>query len=274
MKNKDRMILAISSGRDNQFKTNRVINQKSFKGMVFFKLNRSFSDNYKSINRIMRLMIIFLAIGLGICQASTSYSQTTMLSLKMNNQTVRDVLSAIEKQSEYVFFYYDGALDVNRKLDINVKNKPVNQILDYIFNSTENTYVIKDRQIFIYKKNEENKKSKELVTVPQQNPTHAISGKVTDEKGEPVIGANIKVKGASIGTVTDVNGAFTLRVTPGVVIQVSYIGYVTKEISVGVKTNFSIQLSEDKQALEEVVVVGYGTVKKSDLTGSLVNPFS
>lgn len=271
MKNKDRMILAISSGRDNQFKTNRVINQKSFKGMVFFKLNRSFSDNYKSINRIMRLMIIFLAIGLGICQASTSYSQTTMLSLKMNNQTVRDVLSAIEKQSEYVFFYYDGALDVNRKLDINVKNKPVNQILDYIFNSTENTYVIKDRQIFIYKKNEENKKSKELVSVPQQNPTHAISGKVTDEKGEPVIGANIKVKGASIGTVTDVNGAFTLRVTPGVVIQVSYIGYVTKEISVGVKTNFSIQLSEDKQALDEVVVVGYGTVKKSDLTGSLVS---
>jgi len=273
MKNKDRKILAIPFGHKFQFKTNRVINQKSFKDMVFFKQNRFFSDNYQFINRIMRLMVIFLVIGLGVCQASTIYSQTTTLSLKMNNRSVKDVLTAIENQSEYVFFYYDGALDVNRKVNINAKDKLINQILDLMFSSTENTYVIKDRQVFIYKKdaNSRKEKEKELLVLPQQNPAHSISGKVTDEKGEPVIGANVKVKGASIGTVTDVSGAFTLRVIPGTVIQVSYIGYVTKEISIGVRTNFSIQLSEDKQALDEVVVVGYGTVKKSDLTGALVS---
>ena len=221
----------------------------------------------------MRLMTVFLMIGLGICQAETSYSQTTMLSLSMNNRTIKEVFTAIEKQSEYVFFYYDNAINVNRKVNINVRKQPINKILDELFESTDNTYYINNRQIIISRR-EENKTSSPKMRpeslLPQQRNGKNIRGVVLDEKGEPIIGANILVKGTSQGVITDVNGKFDVKVpSEGSVLVISYIGYQTVEIKVGNRNDLKVNLMDDTEQLAEVVVVGYGVQKKESVVGAI-----
>ena len=107
-----------------------------------------------------------------------------------------------------------------------------------------------------------------IVSTPQQN-THQITGTVIDATGMPIIGANVMVKGTTNGTITDIDGKFTLEVAKDAILQVSYIGYMNQEIPVGNKSVLSISLQEDTQKLDEVVVIGYGTMKKSDITGAI-----
>lgn len=116
-------------------------------------VNKQFSNFWSIKYRIMKLATVFLIIGINVSLANNTYSQSTMLSLKVNNKTVTEVFSEIEKQSEYVFFYYDGVLDVNRKVKVDVSNQTVDVVLKQLFAGTNNTFVIKDRQIFISKKN-------------------------------------------------------------------------------------------------------------------------
>lgn len=232
--------------------------------MIIRKLKHYYRVNFKKTARIMRFMTLFIWIGIGICQAASTYSQTTMLSLNMNNKTVKDIFSEIEKNSEYIFFYYDGALDVNRKVNINVNGKPVDKILDLLFESTDNTYAIEDRQIFISRKNVDNRN-----TMVQPRQQHTITGKVTDQNGEPIIGANIKVIGTNVGTITDIDGKFSLNVSLESVLQISYIGYITQEITVGKQTMLHVKLREDTQALNEVVVIGYGTTTRKSSVGAV-----
>ena len=107
-----------------------------------------------------------------------------------------------------------------------------------------------------------------IVSTPQQN-TRQITGTVIDATGMPIIGANVMVKGTTNGTITDIDGKFTLEVAKDAILQVSYIGYMNQEIPVGNKSVLSISLQEDTQKLDEVVVIGYGTMKKSDITGAI-----
>jgi TonB-linked SusC/RagA family outer membrane protein len=213
-------------------------------------------------------MTLFLVTGIGIGRAASGYAESTYLSIKMENKTVKDVFHAIEKNSEYVFFYYDGILDVTRKVSIHAKNQTVDRILDLLFAETENAYVINDRQIFITHK--EVAVHKGVERVQQQGKT--ISGTVTDNMQEPLAGVNIQVKGTTTGTVTDADGKFSFTVMhPDPTLVVSYIGYKTQEIKVGSQQTLRIDLLVDELGLEEVVVVGYGIQKKSDLTGSIVS---
>lgn len=115
-------------------------------------INKQFSNYWGIKCRIMKLAAIFLILGINLGLANNTYSQSTILSLKANNKTVRDVFSEIEQKSEYVFFYYDGVLDVNRRVKVDVTNQTIDVILKQIFAGTDNTYVIKDRQIFVSKK--------------------------------------------------------------------------------------------------------------------------
>ncbi|MDR1337388.1 MAG: TonB-dependent receptor [Tannerella sp.] len=201
-------------------------------------------------------------MGISIINARGSYSQETLLSLNLNNKTVREVFDEIERNSEFVFFYYTNAVDENRKVRIQMKNRTIDKILDRLFEDTDNVYTIDGRQIYIARCVEAESPE------PEQSKTK-ITGTVVDQAGEPVIGANIMEKGTTNGTVTDLGGRFTLDVLPGAALAVSFIGFVSQEIAVGSRTDLNITLAEDNQALEEIVVVGYGVQKKVNLSGAV-----
>ena len=194
---------------------------------------------------------------------ASKYAQEKTLTVKVQNKTVKEVLDYIEKNSEFIFFYLDKSIDLNRKVSINVENKKIDTILNQLFSGTENNYSISDRQIII------SKKEVPVNTETNQKDTRTISGTIRDNMG-PVTGANILVKGTTNGTITDLDGKFTLENVPAnAILQVSYIGYLPQEIEINNQTLFNIVLEEDNQALDEVVVVGYGTVRKADLAGSV-----
>jgi TonB-linked SusC/RagA family outer membrane protein len=213
----------------------------------------------------MRLALVFLLIGTGVCSAgATLYSQSTYLSVSLDNKSVREVLDEIENNSEYIFFYYDDIVDTKRIVSIHVKNRTIDKILDRLFEGTGNTYVIDDRQIIISQK-------EPVAETAVRQQARTITGTVTDEMNEPVAGANIVIKGTTVGTTTGVDGKFTLSTTvSGPVLIISYVGYLTQEIAVGKSDSpINIRLSESDQALEEIVVVGYGIQKKVNLSGSV-----
>ena len=217
----------------------------------------------KRIIGIMKGCLLFIFLGIGACFANGSYSQETFFTIEYNNRTVKDVFSEIEKQSEYIFFYLDNSLDLNRKVSVKVKNQQINAILDQVFSGTKNTYYISDRQIIVSKENDK------TATTIQQQDNRSISGVVSDEFG-PIVGANVIVKGTTNGGITDLDGKFTINNVPNnATIQVSFIGYLTQEIKITNQTNLNIVLQEDAIGMEEVVVIGYGSQRKSDLTGGI-----
>jgi TonB-linked SusC/RagA family outer membrane protein len=223
---------------------------------------------YKNEIRLVAIVVLSWIASLGAGYAEGAYSQSMLLTLDLNNKNIKEVLSEIEKNSEFVFFYYDEAIDTGRKVSIRVKNETVDKVLDKLFRSTDNTYVISDRQIFISRAKPSAEKPLPAGNAQQQGRT--ITGRVVDEAGEALIGVNIQVSGTANGAVSDANGRFTLQgVEAGATLVVSYIGYVTRQVRVGDANNLAITLTEDSQALEEVVVVGYGTQRKETLAGAV-----
>ncbi|MDR2680916.1 MAG: SusC/RagA family TonB-linked outer membrane protein, partial [Tannerella sp.] len=210
----------------------------------------------------MKLSAFFLMLGICMVNAHGSYSQETLLSLDINNKTVREVFDEIERKSEFVFFYYTNAVDENRKVRIRVENQTIDRILNRLFENTDNVYTIDERQVYIARRTG--------TPESEQNKTK-ITGTVVDQTGEPMIGANIVEKGdVTNGTVTDAEGNFSISVQDNAVLRISYVGYVTQEISAGGgRKQLIITLLEDSQTLEEVVAVGYGIQKKVNLTGSV-----
>jgi TonB-linked SusC/RagA family outer membrane protein len=216
-----------------------------------------------------RIIGILFILSLALCMTTElSFAEEELLytppplTIVLSNKSVRDVLGEIEKNSEFIFFYYDGAVDINRKVSINARNQPIDKVLDQLFKQTGNTYTIKDRQVFIMRK--------EAASADAQQQVRTVSGTVSDESGDPLIGVNITIAGTSIGSVTDINGRFTLQGVPsGATLSVSYVGYAPQSIRLGNSNNLKIVLAEDTQALEEVVVVGYGTQKKETLSGAV-----
>lgn len=231
--------------------------------MKLFKLRKG---NYarcllKSF-RIMKLSVVFSFLLAAQLYAGVSYSQTTSLSLSLKNVTVEQALDQIEKETGFSFLFRDNTVDVNRIVNLKVNRGDINHILSQIFKNTNVEYQIVDKQIIL---------SEKAMTASVQQQNRTITGIVTDNLGEPIIGANITIKGTTIGTVTDIDGNFSLEVPASATITISYIGYLTKDIPVGNNSRIAVKLAEDTQNLDEVVVVGYGVQKKSDLTGSVSN---
>ncbi|HLR00874.1 MAG TPA: SusC/RagA family TonB-linked outer membrane protein [Sphingobacterium sp.] len=212
----------------------------------------------------MKLTTLLLVISMGTCYSSISYSQSTRISVDFKGETIKQVLSEIEKKSEYVFFYLDDVLDVNRKVTVSAKNETVENILKQVLNPKTNSYLVSDRQIYILKKNHQN------TSVKTKKQQREIKGKVTDENGEPVVNANVVEKGTTNGTVTDEEGLFTLEdCDNNSVLQVSFIGYKTLEILVGDLGFIEVEL-ESESILDEVVVVGMNIRQtKRSLTGAM-----
>lgn len=211
----------------------------------------------------MRLSILMLICALNFVQASNSYAQNAKVNLNVSNQTVREVLDEIENQSEFTFFFNNRHVDLQRRVSVTARKSDVFKVLDTVFEGTNVHYSVVDKKIVL---------STESVPAGQQSHTKKITGKVIDTNKEPIIGVNMVVKEQpTLGTVTDIDGNFSLTVPENATLQVSYIGYNTQELSVAGKTLFTILMKEDNKTLDEVVVIGYGTMKKSDITGSVAS---
>ena len=217
---------------------------------------------FKKTPIIMKSLFFACLIGsAGLVQATNTYAQTTAVSLHVENQTVGDVLQQIESKTEFSFFYNNRHVDLNRRVSVSMNETNIFKILDAVFDGTDVVYQVVDNRIVLSKRNES------LPTVQQSG--KKITGTVLDATGMPVIGANVMVKGTTNGTITDLDGKFTLDVEEGATLVVSYIGFANQEIKVGNQTNLSIAMKEDAEALDELVVVGFGAQKKVNLTGAV-----
>lgn len=220
------------------------------------------SLNLKRTIKIMKLTVLMLAVCLSSVVAST-YAQTTTLNVSAKNEALEKVLEQIEKQSEFLFFYNLEEINKNEKISINEKNANIQTVLNAIAAKTGLKYTIKDRHIVL---------TSEVVpaspAVVQQE--RKVTGTVNDAFG-PVAGANVIQKGTTNGTTTDMDGNFSIEVPANATLQISFIGYIPQDIAVKNQSVINVLLKEDTQALEEVVVVGYGTMKKKDLTGAVAS---
>jgi TonB-linked SusC/RagA family outer membrane protein len=199
-----------------------------------------------------------MTLGVGLLLAGDLAVNAQKVTFNGEQVSLKRAFEQIESVSNYKIAYNTSQLDVNRKVTLNQKNTDVLQVLDQLLAGTGCTYKVNENYI--------------VITAQQAGSLKKIHGVVKDVNGEPIIGANVVVKGSpSNGTITDFNGNFDLSVTSNATLQISYIGYNTQELFVGKKTDFNIVLKEDTETLEEVVVVGYGTMKKKDLTGAVAS---
>lgn len=201
--------------------------------------------------RKMKLILLFVAISFFQLSAVESYAQNAKINLSLSDVTLEEAIKTIEANTQFVFFFSNSAVDMTKHVDLNVKNGNIKEVLNQILSSYK--YRIEDNKIVL------------LGEVQQDG---KIMGVVSDAFG-PIAGANVVVKGTTNGTITDMDGRFSLDAPKGAKLQISYIGYITKELTVDTKTDYVIELVEDSQALEEVVVVGYGTEKKVNVIGSI-----
>lgn len=199
----------------------------------------------------MKFVIKYLFIGMVVNISLTSFSQTHLFSLNIKEKTVKDVFREIEIRSSYIFFYFDDALDINRIVSLTVKEKTIAEVLNKLFESTDNTFVIQDRQIFITQK-----KPEENLLNQRRSKYIYISGIVHDNN-MPLIGVNIKIKNTGEGTITNTDGCFELEAPSDAVLIFSYMGYKTKEVQISKQEYINCMLEADELGLAEVIVVGY-----------------
>lgn len=181
------------------------------------------------------------------------------VSFSTNKVTLKSAFEKIEKASKYKIAYNSSQLNANRSVTLSKKSDDVFGILTQLLKGTNCTYELEGNYIIIKPQQKTQTSGKKV----------KVRGVIKDETGEPIIGATVRVKGQSEGTVSDFDGNFTLDVTDNNTLQISYIGYQTQEFAVGKQHHFSIVLEEDKKILNEVVVIGYGTQKKGDITSSV-----
>ena len=218
----------------------------------------------------MRVAVLLFFVTLFQVRAELSYSQATLISLNLKNATVEEVLTTIEEKSEFYFLYNTKLIDVDRKVDVDVKDKPIQTILHDLFDNTNVTYYVNDRQIVL--SNTEVMQSRDSNDSRQltQQPTRRLVGRVTDVSREGIVGVSISVKGTGIGTVSDTEGNFSIPIPEtGGTLSINYIGYIPQEIRITNQSSVNVTMEEDIKALDEVVVIGYGTRVKGALTGSV-----
>lgn len=212
----------------------------------------------------MKLAFVSIFIFASGIFATEATSQTAKVSIVAKNISTQDLMLEIEKQTDYLFVYNANEVNLNRKVTIQATNQTVAEVLNKAFDQTDIIYAMEGSNIMLIKKETRNK------TLSTQQKARTINGIITDEKGEAIIGANVSVKGTTNGTITDVDGNFSLaNISDNNIIVISYIGYTPQEIRVGKQTSLKVILKEDTQAIDEVVVVGFGTQKKVNLTGSI-----
>ena len=214
---------------------------------------------------IMKLTVFFVLLSLMEVFANDTYSQKTKLTLDMKNVTVKQVLRQIEDMSEFYFLYSTKVIDVSRQVNINADNELIADVLGKLFQNNNVDYIVKGRQIVLT--SNELADSFRGVTIPQNG---VVTGKVIDEAGESIPGVSIVVKGTSVGTVTDANGEYLIKLPEGATTLIfSFIGFEVEEVPIAEKSVINVTLKTTSISLDEVVSIGYGTVRKGDLTGAI-----
>ncbi|WFE86999.1 TonB-dependent receptor [Parabacteroides chongii] len=200
-----------------------------------------------------KLLPVLVAFG----AVNSVYAQAEKLDLSVTNKSLKQFITQVEKETDYTFML-DQTVDQNQKITVKGQQESLETILTKAFAGKPVTFEIVGKQIIL-----------KLPRTTQSGQTKKITGTIKDENGEAVIGANVSVKGTTTGTITDIDGNFSLEAQQGATLLISYIGYETQEITVGSQSVYSIRLSEDSQALDEVVVIGYGTQNRQAITGSI-----
>lgn len=235
------------------------------------KLNRIdlslFKDGWlKKCLRIMKLTSFFILV-LTLQMSASVYSQTTTLSVKLKNSTLQELFLQIEKNSTYRFFYNNDEVDVSQRISVDAEEKTVGKILEVAFVGLPYSFKELDNKLILIERN--GAKSNPIGATMQQQ--KSVSGKVTDEAGQPLPGVTVVIKGTTKGTVTSMDGGYSVsNLSAGAILQFSFIGMLTQEIEVGTQNTINISMKLDAIGIEEVVAVGYGTNKKMNLTGSIV----
>ncbi|MDR2949869.1 MAG: TonB-dependent receptor [Prevotella sp.] len=214
--------------------------------------NHSLSKQWVNLLRSIFLFILLLG-------SLNLNAQSQKITLPPGRTTILSAFEEIEKQTKMTVAYNESVINTKQAVDINIMDKLLPEAMELLLNGTGATYRIEGNRIII-------------ITVPRQVPLRNYTGVVIDNKGEPIIGASITVKGnTAIGTVTDIDGDFSIDVSPGSTLVISYMGFVSQEILLGDDTTLDITLIEDEMLLDEIVVIGYGTAKKSHLTGAVAS---
>ena len=220
------------------------------------------NPRFKQIFRIMRISTFLLMVCVFCSYAGNAHSQNAKVSIRMNNVKLDKILNEIENQTDYLFIY-NNQVDINKITSVKVKNEAVAQVLVRILSGTGINYELEGTHIILT--------TEAIKDLHAQQQAKTVTGTVTDVSGEPIIGANIRIKGTTTGTITDIDGNFSIKAEPQSVIEVSYIGYLTQETVINNQKSIRFLLKEDTKTLDEVVVIGYGVQKKADLTGSVAN---
>ena len=209
------------------------------------------------------LLFVFCFLVAALQAKSPVYGQAKTFTVSLKNVTLKEVISYVEKNSQYIFFFKPEVINQSTQISVSLKNATVKQLLDKVSEQANIVYEMKERQIVL----KEKKVSEQSVSQKKR----LLQGLVKDEQGNPIIGASIQLKNTGTGVITDLDGLFQIQVTDkNSVIVISYIGYVTQEISVGDRSSITVQLKEDTKSLEEVVVTAFGaTQKKETMVGSI-----
>lgn len=231
------------------------------------KRTKDHPDNFRVVRKGLLIMklTLFLII-LGVLQSAASvYSQTWHFSINEKDVSIKQVLSKIENNSEFRFFYEEKNLNVNTKVGVNVTNGTIDDVLTQIFNTESIEYKVLDNNFIVLKpKSEQNWSQTEV------NQQKTVSGKVTDSTGAPLPGTSVSVKGTTTGTITGADGTYSLNnVADNATLVFSFIGMQAQELKVAGKTTINVSMQEETVGIEEVVAVAYGTARKKDLTGSI-----
>ena len=231
--------------------------------MKFYRIAYGIKKPWKQIFKIMKLTVILLFGSLMALSAST-YSQSTRLNLAAKNSSLIDIFRQIEDQSEFYFYFKKEEVKSKESVTIELKDALISEILDKVLVKTGLEYKIIDRYVVVKEKGTADPE----MTVQQQG--KKVTGKVTDQTGASVPGTSVVIKGTTTGVVTDSDGSFSLSNIPeNAVLQFSFVGMKPQELSVQGKITINVKLEEETIGIEEVVAIGYGTIRKSDLTGAV-----
>ena len=212
---------------------------------------------------LFRITFLFLLATIGFIRpvsAQTAEAAKT-ITLNIQNRPIKEVLTLIERQSDYIFVYYDNILDIHRKVTLKVTNQPISAVLKQLFAGTDNTWKLSGRQIVI------GRSVAAAAATPRK--ITRITGVVRDQNNDPLIGVTIRIKARpNIGTATDINGKYLLDVYPDEVLEFSYVGYKSQDVSVAGQEIVDVVMLQNDAILDAVEVVGYGVQKKISVIGS------
>jgi TonB-dependent starch-binding outer membrane protein SusC len=245
------------------------------------KIKITQSVNWQKVMRISLIQFIASFLIVSFSYAHTSNAQTILdkeVTVKVDNVSLKEVIKNIQGQTQ-VKFVYSSRIKLKDKVSLNAEKAKLSSVLDKLLAPSKIGYKVINEQIVLVAEKGQTGQVKDVEETPQpqsvvketeQAPAFTVSGTVSDEKGEKLPGVSIAVKGTTIGTLTDINGAYSLTIPDNNAILVfSFVGYAAQEVSVGDKTNLDIVLQVDTKALDEVVVVAYNTTKKANLTGAV-----